>query len=317
MEAGAIGACCAKIGEAEVLADHGVTGLHITSPIVSAPAIARLMALNRRSEGLMCVVDHPENVTALGAAERGGKPLSVIIDIDPGIRRTGVGTPDAAVALLEAIRAQPSLSYAGVQCYCGAQQHIEAYEARRAAMAGRAAFVRPVIAALTEAGGAPGVVTGGGTGGGTGTHRIDAALDLFTELQVGSYVFMDAQYLDCDLTGDGEPAPFETALMVETRVVSANTPGLVTLDGGFKAFSTDDGPPRVLSCAPEGASYRFMGDEHGPLILPDGGSLPLGQMVTLGAPHCDPTVNLYDTYHVVEGDTLRALWPVAARGRSR
>lgn len=315
MEAGAIGICCAKIGEAEALADNGVSrGLHITSPVVSAPAIERLIALNLRTEGLMCVVDNPLNALDLAAAARDhGKRLDVLIDIDPGIRRTGVGSAADAVTLFKAIEAQDILRYVGVQCYCGAQQHIESYAARREAMEDRACFVRGVIAALTEAGGAPKIVTGGGTG----THRIDVALDLFTELQVGSYVFMDAQYLACDLTGEEGAAAFETSLMIDARVVSANTPGLVTLDAGFKAFSTDAGSPEVLSGAPDGAKYRFMGDEHGALILPEGGTLPLAHMVTLSAPHCDPTVNLYDTYHVVQGDTLRALWPVAARGRSR
>jgi 3-hydroxy-D-aspartate aldolase len=313
IEAGAIGICCAKLGEAEVLADHGlVRGLHITSPVVSAPAIARLMALNARSDGLMCVVDNPENVAALGAAAQGRKPLSVIIDIDPGICRTGVGSPAAAVALLDAVRAQRGLRYAGVQCYCGAQQHIADFAERRLAIQDRAGVIRTIVEALTLAGGQPEVVTGGGTG----THRIDVDLGLFTELQVGSYVFMDGQYLDCDLTGVGKP-PFETALMIDARVVSANTPGLVTLDAGFKALSTDGGDPPILAGAPAGAAYRFMGDEHGALILPDKATLPLAHRVTLGAPHCDPTVNLYDTYHVVQGDTLRALWPVSARGRSR
>jgi 3-hydroxy-D-aspartate aldolase len=315
IEAGAVGICCAKIGEAEVLADHGVArGLHITSPVVSPAAIARLIALNLRTDALMCVVDHPVNVQALAAAARDAdKPLQLVIDIDPGIRRTGVGSAEAAVALLRAIKAERELRYVGVQCYCGAQQHIEGFEDRRAAMADRAGFVRTIIEALANAGGPPRIVTGGGTG----THRIDAALDLFTELQVGSYVFMDGQYLACDLTGDGLAAPFETSLMVDARVVSANAPGLVTLDAGFKAFSTDAEAPIVRAGAPEGARYRFMGDEHGALLLPPGETLALADMVSLGAPHCDPTVNLYDTYHVVQGDTLRALWPVAARGRSR
>ena len=315
IEAGAVGICCAKIGEAEVLADHGIArGLHITSPVVSLPAIERVVELNARTEELTCVVDNPINVSALGAAARGsGKPLSVILDIDPGMGRTGVGSAAAALAVFEAIQAEEALRYVGVQFYCGAQQHIESYEARRQAMAERAAFVRGVIDALGTVGGRPRIVTGGGTG----SHRIDATLNLFTELQVGSYVFMDAQYLACDLTGEDEPSSFETALMIDARVVSANTPGLVTLDAGLKAFSTDAGNPLVLSGAPAGATYRFMGDEHGALILPDGATLPLAHVVTLGAPHCDPTVNLYDTYHVVQGDTLRALWPVAARGRSR
>ena len=311
--AGAIGACCAKLGEAEALADGGIAaGLHITSPVVSAPAIARLLALNARIDGLMCVVDHPANVAALGAANTGGKPLTVIIDVDPGIHRTGVASPAAAVALLAAIRAEPALRYAGVQFYCGIQQHIHGYAERRAAMDERAGFLRTVIAALTEAGGAPEIVTGGGTG----TYHIDAGLGLFTELQTGSYVFMDSQYAACDLTGDGSAA-FETALMIDARVVSSNTAGMATIDAGFKAFSTDADPPVVLAGAPAGTKYFFMGDEHGALVAP-GGQLPgLAGIVTLAAPHCDPTVNLYDTYHVVQGDTLRALWPVAARGRSR
>jgi 3-hydroxy-D-aspartate aldolase len=314
MAAGAVGVCCAKIGEAEVLADDGVaSGLLITSPVVSTPAIERLMLLNGRTENLMCVVDNPRNVAALGAAARRfDSPLSVILDIDTGMHRTGVSSPAAALAVLAAIRAEPALRYLGVQFYCGADQHVESYAGRRQVMQERAATARTVIDALSEAGGGPEIVTGGGTG----THRIDPALNLFTEIQAGSYVFMDAQYLACELTGDGVP-PFETALMVDARVVSANTPGQVTLDAGLKVFATDAGNPLVLSGAPPGATFKFMGDEHGALRLPDGTTLPLAHRVTLGAPHCDPTVNLYDNYHVVQGDTLIALWPVAARGRSR
>jgi 3-hydroxy-D-aspartate aldolase len=108
--AGAVGLCCAKIGEAEALAEGGVsTGLLITSPVVSAPAIARLIALNAATTDLMVVVDNPTNVAALGeAAGAAGKPLKVVIDLDPGIHRTGVASPEAAVALLQAIQAQPA-----------------------------------------------------------------------------------------------------------------------------------------------------------------------------------------------------------------
>ena len=180
-------------------------------------------------------------------------------------------------------------------------------------MAERADDLRSVLAALAEVGATPEIVTGGGTG----THRIDVGLGLFTELQVGSYVFMDRQYLDCDLMGDADLLPFETALVIDARVVSANARGLVTLDAGLKAFATEAGAPVVLSGAPEGATFRFMGDEHGALILGERPAPALGQVVTLGAPHCDPTVNLYDHYHVVQGQTLRAIWPVAGRGRSR
>jgi D-serine deaminase-like pyridoxal phosphate-dependent protein len=313
--AGAVGVCCAKIGEAEVMAEHGVAaGLHITSPVVAPAAIARLIRLNRLTDGLMCVVDNPENVAAIGrAAREDGKPMKLIIDIDPGIRRTGVATPDAALAVLRAIEAEPALQYMGVQCYTGLQQHMSDFKERAGSVRDCAALMRTIIAALTEACAPPAIVTGGGTG----THRIDPGLGLFTELQVGSYVFMDSQYLACDLTGDGGASPFETSLMIDARVVSANTAGMATIDAGFKAFATDAEPPLVLAGAGAGAQYFFMGDEHGAILLPEGGTLALSDIVTLAAPHCDPTVNLYDNYHVVQGDTLRAIWPVAARGRSR
>jgi len=312
--AGAIGACCAKLGEAEALADGGIlAGLHITSPVVSAPAIERLIALNARVAGLMCVVDNPDNARAIGAAAAGGKPVQLVIDVDPGVHRTGVASPEAAVALLHAIREQPALCYAGVQFYCGREQHIATFAERQAIMTARANLVREVIAALTEAGGAPEIVTGGGTG----THRIDAELGLFTELQVGSYVFMDHEYNICDLRGLDRPT-FEQALQIDARVVSANTAGMVTVDAGLKAMATEAGPPQVLKGAVEGSTTRFMGDEHLAVIAPEGKAAPgHGEQVILTPPHCDPTVNLYESYHVVKGDTLVEIWPVTGRGRSR
>jgi D-serine deaminase-like pyridoxal phosphate-dependent protein len=127
---------------------------------------------------------------------------------------------------------------------------------------------------------------------------------------------MDRQYGDCALREDG-PNPFETSLMVDARVISASHPTLVTVDAGLKAFATEAGPPPILAGAPEGSVYRFMGDEQGAILPPKGVAPPrLGERIILAAPHCDPTVNLYDAYHVVRGDTLEVIWPVTARGRS-
>ena len=312
--AGAVGVCCAKIGEAEVLADGGVAGILITSPVAAPRAIERLAALAARAERLMAVVDHPAVAARIDAAlEQADARLEVLIDIDPGIARTGVASPEKAVELARAIAALPRLVLRGVQYYCGLQQHVEDYAERRAAIAERTAYLQSVIAALAEAGFAPAIVSGGGTG----THRIDLDLGVFTELQAGSYVFMDKQYLDCDLTGDGS-APFAASLGVDARVVSANHSGLVTIDAGFKALSTDGGVAVARSGTGEGAAFFFMGDEHAALAAPGiGERMAPGDAVSLIVPHCDPTVNLYDHYHVVEGDTLVAIWPVSARGRSR
>jgi 3-hydroxy-D-aspartate aldolase len=314
IEAGAVGQCCAKIGEAEVLADGGIGGLLITSPVAAPKAVERLAALALRSAGLMATVDDAEVAARIdGALREVGATLDVIIDIDPGIRRTGVASAAAAVALAQAITALPRLRLCGVQFYCGAQQHIESFAERRAAIEERTTYLQSVIAALTGAGFTLEIVTGSGTG----SHIIDLDFGVFTELQVGSYVFMDRQYLDCDLTDAPEPS-FEAALVVDARVVSANHDALVTIDAGFKALSTDGGPATVRRGAPATTRFAFMGDEHAALIGPDIGSqLRAGDPVSLVVPHCDPTVNLYDFYHVVSGETLVDLWPVDARGRAR
>lgn len=309
LAAGAVGVCCAKLGEAEALTAGGIDNILITSPVVGAFGVERLAALAARAKGLMAAVDHPDVVDALAAS---GAPLTLVVDIDPGIHRTGVADGEAAVALARRIAAAPNLTFAGVQYYCGMQQHIEDFATRRAAIEERTAYLSGIVRKLSEAGLTPGIVSGGGTG----THRIDAALGAFTEFQVGSYVFMDRQYNDCDLTGDSA-APFETSLMVDARVISASHPFMVTVDAGFKAFATDGGAPTILRGAADGATYHFMGDEQGCVIPPIGVTPPaLGEIVTFAAPHCDPTVNLYDSYHLVRGDTLEAIWPIEARGRS-
>jgi D-serine deaminase-like pyridoxal phosphate-dependent protein len=308
--AGAVGMCCAKLGEAEALTDAGIDGILITSPVAGPAAVERLADLARRAPRLMAVVDHPGAVEAL---ERAGAQMTLLVDIDPGFHRTGVADAAAAVAVAQRIRQAVTLSFGGAQFYCGSQQHIEGFADRRAAIADRTAYLAGVLEALAQAGLPAPLVTGGGTG----SHRIDAELGVLTELQVGSYVFMDRQYADCDLAGEGEAAPFETALFIDARVISANHASHATVDAGFKAFATEAGAPPILAGAPAGSTYGFMGDEHGAVRPPAGASPPaLGSVVTFAAPHCDPTVNLYDAYHATRDGTLVDIWPIEARGRS-
>ncbi|MFS2111301.1 DSD1 family PLP-dependent enzyme [Sphingomonas sp. Sphisp140] len=294
--AGAVGICCAKLGEAEALAADGVGDIHLTSPVVTSGGIARLKALAGKIR-LSAVVDHPDVVRALA-----GSGVTVFVDVDPGKHRTGVTSPEAAVELARAIAAA-GLKLGGVQYYCGSEQHITTFADRHAAIVGRTDYLRTVLAALEAAGFAIPVVTGAGTG----TFAIDAELGVLTELQVGSYIFLDREYRDCELAGPS----FEQSLWVDSTVVSANTPGMVTIDAGLKSFATDAGVPVPMSGT---ARYAFMGDEQGALI---GEDLPgLAERTTLVPPHCDPTVNLYDCYWLVEGDAVTGSWPVTARGRS-
>jgi D-serine deaminase-like pyridoxal phosphate-dependent protein len=109
------------LGEAEALSECSVTGILITSPVVGASAVQRLALLAARAPDLTAVADHPDAVDAL---ERAGAGLTLLVDIDPGIHRTGVASADAAVALARRISNSSGLTYGGVQFYCGAQQHI-------------------------------------------------------------------------------------------------------------------------------------------------------------------------------------------------
>ncbi|HEY4124569.1 MAG TPA: DSD1 family PLP-dependent enzyme [Rhizomicrobium sp.] len=313
LAAGALGICCAKLGEAEVLAAGGIDSILLTSPVVTDAGIARVMALNARMRELIVTCDNAEIAVALAqAAEATGKRLKVYVDIDPGLGRTGIRPGEGAVALVEQIVKSGSLEFGGLQCYAGQVQHMESPNERRSRS----------LEALKELGGlrdqlrAKGIVVPVLSGGGTGTFDIDPDARVLTELQVGSYVFMDRQYNDV-WEKPGDRVPFEVSLSVQTTVVSANRESMATTDAGLKAFATDAEAPKILSGGPDGANYFFFGDEQGGVFYPPGGrTLRPKDVLACVVPHCDPTVNLYDCYHAVRGDVLEAIWPVDARGRS-
>jgi D-serine deaminase-like pyridoxal phosphate-dependent protein len=332
--AGAIGICCATIGEAEVMARGGIAALLVTSPQVTAPKLARLAALNVRVAGGVAVVaDHPDNVAALAQAARAaGKTLDVVVDFSAGHHRTGTATPDDALALATAIADADGLRLAGLQAYYGNLQHVAGRRERQDGALRQHAVIAALVGKLRAAGLAVPLVTGAGTG----THDIDADAGVFTELQAGSYVFMDVEYADA-LSEGRDGLPFETAPFVQTAVVSvasATVPGgYVTTDAGLKCFATEGPRPRLMTAAvttpavmpdarpgdaaaPDNFTYAYAGDEHGRLSLPPGAPVPaLGSRIEVVTPHCDPTVNLHDCYHLVRGDTLVDIWPVDARGK--
>ncbi len=310
IDAGAVGICAVTLGEAEMLVEAGVRGVLITSPVIAAKA-ERLAILNARADGLMVVVDNAANVDQLAAAVQGtGKPLTVVVDFDVGTHRTGVVDAETAVAVARRIAESNVLDYGGVQAYAGHLQHVVDYAERQDKAAEQAARVSDLGDRLDAAGLVPPIVTGAGTG----THDIDARGGVFGELQAGSYVFTDVDY-DRVILRDGLARPFDAALFVQTTVVSANAPGMATTDAGLKRFATDGPVPVPTHGVPDGATYRFMGDEHGVVIFAEAGQvLPVGAVVECLTPHCDPTVNLWDLYHVVRGDTLVDIWPVDARG---
>jgi D-serine deaminase-like pyridoxal phosphate-dependent protein len=306
--AGAAGIACATILEAEALAAAGVSGLLVTSPIVGADKVARLARLNGMRP-LTAVVDHPSQVEALAATmPSGDRPLELLVDVDVGQGRTGVANGQDAVALARAIATHPRLAFRGLQGYAGHIQHIIDASQRRAAATRSAEQLRTVAAGLATVGLACPVISGSGTG----AHADDAD-GPYTEWQVGSYVFMDADYGAIRLA-DGQRLPFAQALFVLATVVSINQPGQITVDAGTKALATNGPAPDCFRGLPDGARYTFGGDEHGIIKLPAGAApLPLGARVLIGATHCDPTVNLHACYRVVDADGVVTVTPVLGR----
>ena len=312
LEAGACGICCATPHEALVFLNAGVRGVLITVPVVQPSHFERLAALHRQGADFTVVIDHPGGVATWRSAlgRPGPRRLPALVDVDIGMGRTGAGTAETVLQIARTIRDAPDLEYAGVQAYSGRVQHINEYDQRQRVYGEQLDRLRSILSALKQAGLAPVIVSGGGTG----TFALDAETGLFTESQAGSYAFMDVEYGRVEMFR-GAHNPWATSLFLRTSVISANVPGQVSLNAGYKCLATDGPDPELAGGEFAGCRYEFFGDEYGRLVLGPGlPAPPIGSPVDLVTPHCDPTVNLHDWYHVIEGDTLVDIWAIDARG---
>lgn len=310
--AGAVGVCCAKLGEAEALSAAGIRGVLITSSLAGAPSAARAAKLAGIDPDFAITVDHPDGATEIGqAAQAAGVTVRVVIDVDLGMGRTGVASVEQAVAVGAALAAQPSLKLIGVQGYGGHWQHMSGANARTAAVADGIGKLADVASALRAQGHQITLMTGGGTG----TFSADAAQGVLNEIQAGSYAFMDREYREA--LGSDEDGAFETSLRVQARVISANAERWVTVDAGLKAFATDGAEPEPLGDDWAGSKYRFFGDEHGMVTRPKHRAVSRGDRLEFTAPHCDPTIDRYDLLHLVRDDVLVDLVRVEGRGASQ
>jgi D-serine deaminase-like pyridoxal phosphate-dependent protein len=307
IERGAAGICCQKVGEAEAFVAAGIRDVLVTNEIVGERKQARLAALAKVAT-IGVLADDAANVRHLGAAARSaGVTLDVLVEIDVGAHRCGVAPGAPAVALAQLISRTPALRFRGIHAYHGAAQHLRVPDERRAAIARAAALAAQTKAAIEAAGVACPVVTGAGTG--TWQHERDSGV--YTEIQPGSYIFMDADYHRNALSPDEHH--FEQSLYVVAIVMSAPVRERAIVDAGLKAFAFDSGPPLVYGRS--GLEYVKASDEHGVLAVASDASPPLpGDRIWLVPGHCDPTVNLYDWIVGVRGSRVECVWPIAARG---
>lgn len=310
--AGAVGFGAATLAEAEVLMAVDVGSVLVTTPVVGYGKLRRLQRLHAAApERLLAVVDTPESAVELEAiAAANGHALGVLLEHHAGQARSGCDSLAELEAVVRAIAGCPHLELRGLQHYFGHLQHVADVAERRRLVRESTALARGMVATLRAAGVSLEIITGAGTG----TLVPAAESDFYTELQPGSYVFMDVQYEEA-LASD-RTLEFHPSLFVAARVGSVQSAverGYVTIDAGQKALSIDAPGPRPRNAA-TGAAYEFFGDEHGRWIFPSGGLIPArGSRVDLLPAHCDPTVALHDALHVFRGTELVAIWPVDAR----
>jgi len=305
LDAGAVGITCAKLGEAEALADGGIRDILVANQIVGPIKIARLVALARRCT-LTVAVDDAENVRQLSAAAvAAGVTLRVFVEVDVGMGRCGVEPGEPALALARQVSSAPGLVFAGLQAYEGHLQNVVPFEERKARVL---VDMRKALTAKEHIE-AAGLEVGAISGCGTGTHTVTGRLPWMTELQCGSYATMDAQYAAVG------GADYENALTVLVTVISRPRPDKAIIDAGLKAVTPEFGDPTVLV---PGATWHDFSEEHGELTLEGPARrLRVGDKIELIPRHGCTTVNLYDEYHVVEDGALTDVWRVAARGRSQ
>ena len=303
LDAGAVGITCAKVGEAEALADGGIPDILIANEIVGPLKIARLVGLAKRCT-ITVAVDDVSNVRRLSeAAVAAGVTLRCYVEVNIGMDRCGVEPGEPALALARQVAAHPGLLFCGLQAYEGHLQNLEPFEERRArteADMRKALIAKEYIEAA-------GLRVDNISGCGTGTHTITGQLPWMTELQCGSYATMDAQYAAVG------GADYENALTVLVTVISRPRPDKAVVDAGFKAVTPEFGDPAVLL---PGAAWLDFSEEHGEITLEGSArALRVGDKIELIPRHGCTTVNLHDTYHMVENGGLVDVWRVAARGR--
>ena len=303
MAHGAIGQCTQKVAEAEALAWGGIPDVLVTNQVVTPKKLARLAALARIAKVGLCADEDAQVALAEQAAEWAGIRLPVLVEIDVGMARGGIEHGAPAVALAERIAKSRHLIFGGLQAYHGTAQHKRTPEERAAAIGEAVARSRRTVEQLKQRGLDCPIVGGAGTG----TFGVESASGVYTEIQAGSYCFMDADY-----ARNQSPPPFRQSLFVLATVMSRAGDGIAVVDCGHKGVSIDSGMPLVWNRP--GLTYAGASDEHGKIVVQDAEKPALGETLRLVPGHCDPTVDRYDWYVGVRKGRVECLWPISARG---
>lgn len=301
IQAGAIGVACATVSEALAMADcPGIGDVLLANQVVDNDKIRALAAAGKEARVTVAVDDEDNLLDLSRCAAEADTELGVVIEIDVGMKRAGVRSPEHALRLAEVIARLPALTLRGVHGYEGhCMSYVDREERERATRLANRVLTDAADCLAAE--GHPCEVV---SAGGTGTYLVTGANSKITEVQAGSYVLMDG-FHERLLAGR-----FEVALTVLGTVISRQS-STVVLDFGRKSVSTDFGTPALLGI--EGAKVRAYAEEHCLIDFPDAPPLKIGDKVETMADYAPTTVALHDVFHVVEHDAVTDIWPVSAR----
>jgi D-serine deaminase-like pyridoxal phosphate-dependent protein len=313
LAAGSIGICAAKLSEAEVFSANGIGPILMTTANVSPAKIRRAMALRKSNPQFVQAVDYVPNARDLNdAAREAGVIADVVVDVAIGTR-SGVPAGDQAIELAQLVDKLPNLKLRGLISYDGGAQHIKGFKARLEQTLTRFGPSLETFERFKRSG----LNTEIFSGGGTGTYNILPRARGVTDVQVGSYVFMDCQYLEIGgETSDEVYDDFQPSLTVVTTVLNTYFPKSITTDAGAKALTLNRPGPWVKG--ERDFSYNAGSDEFGVIRYETAQrSYAVGDRLELIVPHCDPVVNEYDQLYAIRKDRVEAVWPISARGRSQ
>jgi D-serine deaminase-like pyridoxal phosphate-dependent protein len=313
LASGALGICAAKLSEAEVFSASGIQPILMTTSNVSPGKIRRAMALRKANPQFVQAVDYAPNARDLNdAAREAGVVADVVIDVAIGTR-SGGPAGDQAIALAQLVDKLPNLKLRGIISYDGGAQHIKGFKTRLEQTLNRFAPSLETFDQFKRSGLSTEIFSGGGTG----TYNILPRAKGVTDLQVGSYIFMDCQYIEIGgETSDEVFNDFTPSLTVVTTVLNTYFPKSITTDAGAKALTLNRPGPWVVG--ERGFTYNAGSDEYGVIRYETTQrSYAVGDKLELIVPHCDPVVNEYDQLYAIRNDRVHAVWPISARGRSQ
>lgn len=299
--AGAIGICCQKLGEAEIMAHHGIEDILITNQIVGRTKIARLISLLSITSEVKVAVDSRENVKALAnALEAAGDQLKVLIEIEIGMGRCGVLPGEAVVELAKLIDQSPNLELAGLMGYEGHCVNIVDFEERREKTQDAISSLLQVKDDVVSADIEVDILSAGGTG----TYNFTGCYPGITEIQAGSYIFMDTTY--------GQVLKdFDHSLSILATVISKPESNRIVLDCGVKTLVGDLGTPMIQNLQP--AKRCNLSEEHSIWIYENAmDDVSVGDKVKVLPGHCCSTVNMHDQYYVLEENRVVDVWEISA-----